>query len=256
MDPLHWLLLSIAVAALWAMAVSLNRRHVRALDGTGDAREGIVVFVEPVRWLSIVWGFVWFCRGLRRAECGHQVRLFRWCSVAGALLVIPDLVRHNRLRRKAKHLAERVDSLVAENPGCVVHLVGYSSGCFVTLEACRLVRSVEKLGQVVLLAGAVSPGYQWDGLDARLRRIHSFHSRLDWISGLGPLLFGSNDRRWGPGCGSVGFRNPPAVLQQRAWRPSDMLLGYFGDHFTIASPPFVIRHVAPIIKTGADEETS
>jgi hypothetical protein len=39
------------VLAAWAIALWLNRRGVRRYDGTGDPSLGIVVFVEPVRWL-------------------------------------------------------------------------------------------------------------------------------------------------------------------------------------------------------------
>ena len=126
-------------------------------------------------------------------------------------------------------------------------LVGYSSGCFVTLEACRRVRRPETLGKVLLLSGAVSPGYAWGELADRLDDVTSFHSWLDGISGLGPLLFGGNDRRWRPGCGTVGFADPPPMVRQRRWRPADVWLGYFGDHFTIAAPRFVAAQMAPIL---------
>jgi hypothetical protein len=64
------------------------------------------------------------------------------------------------------------------------------------------------------------------------------------------LLFGSNDRRWGPGCGTVGFREPPPFVTQRAWRPADVRLGYLGDHFTVTSPRFVAGHLAPILENA------
>lgn len=241
-------------AAIWALAVRLNRRRVRACDGHGDPRHGIVVFTEPIRWLFIIWGFSPACRGLRRAGFRGRIHLVRWGTVAGALLVIPDLVRRRRLLRHAQRLARLVDELAREHPGSPIHLIGYSTGCYVTLEACRRIRARESVGRVVLMAGAISPRYDWDGLEHRVRVVHSFFSPLDWISGLGPLLFGSNDRRWGRACGAVGFEEPPSFVVQRCWRPADLRVGYFGGHFTVASPLFVAEQIAPLLRRRPEDD--
>jgi len=100
---------------------------------------------------------------------------------------------------------------------------------------------------VVLLAGSVSPQYPLDTLAGKVPALYSFYSPVDLIVGIGTSLFGGNDRRWGPGCGAVGFRNPPQFLTQRAWRLADMRQGYLGDHFTIASPQFVAQQIAPLL---------
>lgn len=244
----NWLLASVLIAAgLLVTTVVINRRRVRAWDRQGDPAHGIVVFVEPVRWLFVIWGFVPFCRGLRRAGGGHQVKLFRWCTTAGALLVVPDLVRKARLQRKAVRLARVIDNLAMMNPEQRIHLVGYSSGCYLALEACKHLLNSESLGAVVLMAGSISPRYRWEDLRGRLRHVHSFHSAADLITAIGPTLFGSNDHHWGPACGTVGFAGAPPFVEQRSWRLTDVLLGYFGDHFTIVSPAFVARNIAPIL---------
>ena len=237
-----------AAVALWMLALRVNRRRIDACDGSGDAGRGIVVFVEPVRWLFIVWGFGAFCRGLRRGGCDHYVRLFRWSGRAGALLVLPDFLRRNRLSRKADRLARFIDDLAAEHPGRTVHLAGYSTGCYLLLEALKRVRDPVRGGEVILLAGAVSPHYCMDGLSDRVRRMHNFHSYLDFvIGGLAPAVFGCNDGRWGPGCGMVGFRRPPPFVRQHRWSASAIPLGYFGDHFSITSSTFVAERIAPIV---------
>lgn len=243
-----WLLIGCAAGSIWIAAVAINRWRLRVHDFSGDPDQGIVIFVEPVRWLFIIWGFAGFCRGLRRSGCRSRLYLFRWCSPAGALLVIPDLVRCERLQRKAKRLARYIDELARQYPGQAIHLVGYSSGCYVTLEACRQATSPGAIAKVILLAGAISPRYRWDGLRDRLSAVYNFHSPLDLISALGPALFGSNDRRWCLGCGVTGFKFPPPIVTQRSWQPSDTKLGYYGDHFTITSPRFINKHVARILK--------
>lgn len=239
-----WPIIVCGAALLWLSAVLVNRRNVRACERGGSTGADLIVFVEPVRWLFIIWGFAPFCRGLRLAGCTAEVRLFRWCRVAGSLLVIPDLVQRRRLLRKAERLARLLDAYAAQYPGRRIHVVGYSSGSYVALEGCKQMACQEAVGTLVLLAGSVSSDYPLDDLTGRVRQIRSFHSPLDLIVMVGPALFGSNDRRWGPASGAIGFRRAPAFAEQRAWQVRDIATGYLGDHFTIAAPKFVARHVA------------
>jgi hypothetical protein len=240
-------LIGLAVALAWAISVRVNRRRVRAFESRDDCSGDTIIFVEPVRWLFIIWGFASFCSGLRRAGWKGQLRLFRWSGTAGALLVIPDLIRRGRLLQKSERLAMAVSKCMRENPARRLHLVGYSTGCYISLEACRRLMHQKNLGQVVLLAPTVSPEYDLISLSGGPRSIHVYHSKADLINGIGPLLFGSNDRRWGPASGTAGFRNPPTFVRQRAWRLRDVRLGYLGDHFTLLSQWFVAREVAPVL---------
>jgi predicted esterase len=234
--------------SLWCVALVRNRRAVARFSGSGDPSHGIVVFVEPVRWLFIVWGFVSVAKGLRRGHCKNHLRLFRWSGRAGALLVVPDMVRRKRLLRKARRLARFVEELAAQHPGCKIHLVGYSSGCYLATEAVKRVNTPQTLGMLILLSSTVSPGYRLDKVANRVQRLDSFHSPADFIiSGLGPLLFGCNDSRRAPAAGMVGFRSAPHGATQHAWSPNDVRLGYFGDHFSITASRFISAQVAPIL---------
>ena len=243
----NWLLTLCGATILWLVAVLVNRRNVRAHDGSGSSDADLIVFVEPVRWLFVIWGFAPFCRGLRLAGCTAHVRLFRWSGIAGSLLVIPDLVGHRRLLRKAKRLARQLDASAAERPGRRIHLIGYSTGSYVALEACKGMTKPGDIRTVVLLASTVSPGYQLEDLAGHVQRLYSFHSPLDFINLIGPMLFGSDDRRWGPAGGAIGFRRLPPWAGQRSWRLQDTATGYLGDHFTVVAPRFVARHVTPLL---------
>lgn len=230
------------MAALW-----LNHRRLARFAGSGDPAQGIVVFVEPVRWLFVVWGFASFCRGFRAAGGRHAIHLFRWSSTAGSLLVIPDLVRRHRLDRKAKKLARFVATLASTHPGATINLVGYSTGAYVASEACKQLPANIPVRQLILLAPSASPDYRWDDLENRDLQVHNFFSPCDTINIIGPLLFGGNDRKWAPAAGAVGFRHAPGTLTQRRWRISDTRLGYFGGHFTVASSAFIAQRVASLI---------
>ncbi len=248
MGSLTWIIATIGLAGLWLLAVIRHCRQVRRLDGGGNPRDGIVIFVEPVRWLFIIWGFLPFVRGLRRGGYTGQIRLFRWSKRAGALLVIPDLMRHERLLAKAARLARLIDSTAKEHPSITIHLCGYSSGCYLVTEAVGLLGDTPPLGTVILLSATVSPSYPMHDAVYRARAVHSFHSWLDCvINGLGPWVFGCNDRRRGLAAGMVGFRDPPAGLTQHAWSPRELRLNYFGDHFTVTSARFVAQRIAPLL---------
>lgn len=236
---------SLALVCGYIAILLLNRRRAGQWDGNGDASRGIVLFVEPVRWLFVIWGFGWFCSGLRRAGGRQQVRLFRWSSAAGALLVVPDLVRQGRLDWQAQRLARLIARLEEEHAGVPIHVVGYSTGAYVAAEACKRAPRSDTPRRLILLAASASPDYDWSGL--RTLSVYSFYSPLDAINVVGPLLFGANDRRWGPAGGAVGFRQSPGFLRQRSWTWSDLRLGYLGDHFTVTIPSFVARHVAPLL---------
>lgn len=238
---------AIGLAALWTLILVRNRRQVLAADRTGDPAAGIVLFIEPVRWLFVVWGFPQFARGLRRGGCPHYLRLFRWSNRAGALFVLPDLMRRARLDRKARRLARLLNHLAAQHPDRPIHLCGYSTGSYVALEALRHADRAT-VTTVVLLGPTVSPRYDFAGLAGRARVIHCLHSWLDlWINGVGPLVFGCNDRRWALSVGMVGLLSHPEFVRPRGWQAADLRFGYFGGHFTIASPSFVAHVVAPML---------
>lgn len=243
-----WFLLAVGFAGCWALALAYNRRQVARIEHTGDPREGIVIFVEPVRWLFVIWGFPHLCRGLRRAGSNVQVRLFRWSNRAGALLVLPDLMRQGRLLCKSRRLARLIDDLVQRYPDSPIYVCGYSSGCFVALEALRYCRAPRPVERLVLLAATISPRYDLHHLAGRVGSVHLVYSPLDGvINGLGPLLFGCNDRRWSVSAGMAGLRHPPPFVSQRRWTPRDILDGYLGGHFTVMSPAFIGRELTPML---------
>ncbi len=242
----HILLVGIAAAAAWAAAIWINRRGVRRCDNTGDPQRGIVLFVEPVRWLFIIWGFRAVCRALREGGFEGNLRLFRWSRAGGSLFVLPDLMRRRRLDAKAARLARLLDRLAHTHPDSTIHLVGYSTGVYVAFEAVKKASPATRIGQVVALHGTVSPAYDLAGVAKRAAGVLNVYGRTDWlINGLGPLLFGTNDRVHSAACGMIGLRHPAAGVEQRAWRRRDARLGYFGGHFTVMSIAWLRAHITP-----------
>lgn len=239
----------------WISGLWLNRRGVTRYDGSGDPKRAVVIYVEPVRWLFIVWGFNGLCRAIRKAGVSHAVHLFRWSRTAGSLLVLPDLMRRERLDAKAKRLARLIDRLASEHPHSTIHLVAYSTGVYLAFEAVQQVEP-NRIGRIIALHGTVSPTYDVSRAASRTKGILSVHGRPDClINGLGPLLFGTNDRQHALACGMVGLRDSPPGLEQHAWRPADARLGYLGDHFTVMSSAWLRRHVVPKLAEIAEHAT-
>lgn len=238
----------------WAVVFAINRLAVARHEGFGDPGRGMVIFVEPVRWLFWIWGFAQFCTGLRRGGFQGQTLLFRWSTIAGALLAAPDVMTQRRHLRKAAELAAWIERLHREHPGVPIHLASYSSGCYIALESLRG-RTVSPIRSVTLLAGTISPQYDFHALGERLPRILNVHSPLDLINLLAPLVIGTNDRRWTPGSGAVGFASSHPDLVQHRWKPGDMGRLYMGDHFSVVSPMFVARRVAPLLWGELSEDS-
>ena len=243
-----WMWAVIAVAAIWAAVIWHNRRGVARHDGTGDPEAGIIVFVEPVRWLFIDWGFAGTCGGLRRAGLKHAIHLFHWSRWAGSLLVLPDLMRRGRLDAKAARLGRFLQDLAVNHPRSMIHLIGYSSGAYVAFEAIKTLPADVRLGRVIILHGTVSPGYDLGPVAARAEILNVFGWNDFVINGVGPLLFGTNDRVHAFACGMVGFRSDVGGLSQRRWCRADIRDGYWGDHFTVVSGAWICRNIGPLLK--------
>lgn len=54
MSAFAWTIAAAGPALLWVAAVPVNKRRARRYDGSGEASDGVVVFVEPLWWLIIV----------------------------------------------------------------------------------------------------------------------------------------------------------------------------------------------------------
>lgn len=245
-----WVIAVGAVAAAWMAAVWWNRRVVRRYDGSGDPGEGIIVFVEPVRWLFIIWGFVSACRGLRRAGLNHAIYLFQWSRAAGSLFVFPDLMRRGRLDAKAGRLVRLLADLAGRHPNTAIHVIGYSSGAYVAFEAVKALPQCVRLGRVIAMHGTVSPEYDLAPVAARAVVVNVYSAIDCLINGLGPLVFGTNDRIHAPACGMIGFRSRVDGVEQRRWSWADVRDGYWGDHFTVMSSAWICRNIGPLLADG------
>jgi len=216
-------------------------------DPGGDPEAGTVLFIEPVRAFGVRWGARSVAAGLRRAGFAGEFRYWSWQQPWRAWLIVPVVRGRGVLRREAERLAAFIEAHRREHPGRAIHVVGYSAGGFVAAEALRRLGGGVTVDSAVLLAPAVSPGFDLAAPAGHVRRaLVVTASPLDWaIVGAGTLVLGTCDGRHTPSAGMVGLRGRQAgrVVQVR-WRPSMLKLGHWGGHFGVSAPAFVAERLA------------
>ena len=244
---------ALGAAIVWWL-IWLARERVQARQwASAERRErGIVFFAEAARWLCIRWSFARVARGLDAGRIDGSIELFRWSAGWRGFLAVPALMSQRLMQRRGRRLAEKIVRYQQHYPGRPVDLIGYSSGAYVVLVALESLPAGASVRTAVLLGPTVNPDYD---LTAALRhvadRLIYVHSRGDWlINGVGPLLFGTADRRHVLAAGTVGFRRSPAdnvadrlIGVPHRWRFAAS--GYLGDHFTVAGSGFARDYVAP-----------
>ncbi len=188
----------------------------------------------------------------------------------GALLVRPvswghgfgrwhaDLTDVANHRAQAVAIAAQVVAWRDRYPGTPVTLVGKSGGCGIVVKALEELPD-DSVGGAVLLAPAVSPGYD---LSRALRAVRGemvvFWSPLDAVVlGAGTCLFKTTDRVRSVSAGMVGFRPPASPdgpgrspynrLRQVRWGPGTAASGHLGGHVGPDNPAFLRKYVVPLL---------
>lgn len=230
------------LVGIWA--VQFARDRMAADRGpVGNPSDALTLFVEPVAWLGIRWGYRRFLDAADAVAVPGSAELFSWSRSWRSFLVLPDLMARRRNLRHAERLAERLSAHAAAHPGSPVHIVAYSSGGFIALEALRLLPENVCIERLTMLAPTVSPGYDLSSAGRRCREMVCVSSWGDFlINGLGAVVFGTNDRRHTWAAGMVGFAAVPEgrALRQIPWRPSWARRLWLGGHFTVSSTPMLM----------------
>ncbi|MFB3893873.1 MAG: hypothetical protein ACE15C_17820 [Phycisphaerae bacterium] len=222
----------------------------------GDARAGLVVFVEGIRWLSVEWDSRPVLAGLRRAGFRGELVYRRWHSTWRAWLVLPAIMDRRLIEREAAKLADFIAAERRSNPARPLYAVACSAGSAVMLRALEMLPAGVAVTAGAILAGAFDPRRDLAPAMAHVAGNLVVTSSLgDWLLlGLGTLLSGTADGRHTPSAGMIGLRgrfagrsddarSAEARIVEIKWRPTMVALGHLGGHFT--SPTVIARYVAP-----------
>jgi hypothetical protein len=169
---------------------------------------------------------------------------------------LPALNGYDENRRQAARLAKRLIELHAQDPRRRITVTAHSGGTAVAVWALEQLPAGVEIDRLVLLASALSPGYDLSPALSRVSgKAFSFHSSFDReVLGLGTRMFGTMDRQHTDAAGYVGFTPPPAAdprqyakLEQIAYDADWQRYGHWGDHIGMMTSAFAASHIAPMI---------
>jgi len=195
------------------------------------------------------------CRGLDEGGVAWAIEIHDWTiPMAGAM----NLWDEGRNRDSAARIAQRIVNYQKAFPGRPVVMVGQSGGAGMAVWTLEAMPKDHPVDGAVLLAAALSAGYDLRPALSRSRRgIVNFYSPYDWMMlGLGSTMYGNLDGGHGSAAGRVGFDSPvgPSAYSQLFQVCWDSHLGrhtgYLGGHFDSGNRQFIARVVAPLVLDG------
>jgi len=193
----------------------------------------------------------------------YAVEVINWTR--GPILFPMNLRSIESNRKRAQAIARRILEYQDRHPGRPVFLIGHSGGAGIVLLLLEALPEDRKVTSAILLAAAVSPGYN---LTAALRHtergIWNFFSTKDRFQlETGTTLLGTFDGRHVRSAGLVGFRHPDDLgpedqdlyvrhLHQVRHDEEMEAAEIGGGHFDWLEPEFARKYVLPLLTGQAD----
>lgn len=225
-------------------------RFIRRLEPE-RLKQGLVLILPGIEGRSFL--NLAILQGLLDAEIPYALEIVDW-TTGNKLLALYHLRSRRRNQQRARELAERIAAYRREFPDRPVWIVGHSGGGAMALFTAAALPDEVRVTGLILLAAAVSPGFDLTTAQAKVERgIWSYWSYLDCLFvGLGTTLFGTVDGRHGPSAGMIGFRlnaraESPRV-EQIPYRPGFIRQFNLGGHFGCVHRVFIAEAVAPIVR--------
>ena len=191
--------------------------------------------------------------GLQEGGFDGQVHVRDWPGDAPGLAA---LFARKRNDQQAQAVADAIEARARENPDGRIILTAHSGGSGILVWALEKLPDDVQVDTVLLLAPALSPGYD---LSAALRHVrgkmYAFTSTLDAIVlGAGTKTFGTIDGVKGDASGRCGFVVPEGAdeeayskLVQMPYDAKWMREGNLGDHIGCMGWRFAKNVLAPLV---------
>lgn len=192
-------------------------------------------------------------QGLLDADVPYALDIVDW-TTGNKLLALYHLRSWQRNLRVAGELAARIAEYRQLYPGRPVWIIGHSGGGAMALLTAQSLPDDVRLTGLILLAAAISPGFDLSIARAKVERgLWNFYSWLDCLfTGLGTTVFGTIDGRHGPAAGMIGLRTPSddnglTVVTQtcHGWAMTRQF--NLGGHFGCVHRVFIEEAIASIL---------
>jgi hypothetical protein len=157
---------------------------------------------------------------------------------------------------EAKIVADQLLDEMRQNPGVEITLTSHSGGTGIAIWALEKLPPGKQIQTLVLLASALSPGYDLSLALSHVRgHAYVFYSEHDQVVlGVGTTMFGTIDGVKTQAAGLIGFKQPGdadpkayAKLVQVGYEKKWIALANIGSHIGCMSRPFSEKVIAPIV---------
>ena len=190
-------------------------------------------------------------------ELNAHVEQYKWIADDRRFIVALQAVDQNRVA--AQKLADHLTQLRRFDSERRIILTTHSGGSGFAIFALELLPADVKIDTLVMLAPAVSPGYDLSPALAHVKNsAYVFYSQFDMvILGAGTQAFGTMDGRRESAAGYLGFAAPKSADPQQyaklvsiPYQTSWARYANFGDHTGALMPGFGEHVVRPLLDTG------
>jgi hypothetical protein len=170
-----------------------------------------------------------------------------------------SLLAEKRNHQEAAKVARLLLKHYRAHPAARITVSAHSGGCAIIAWALEKLPPDVQIDSVVMLAPALSPGYDLSAMLRHIRgHVYVFYSQYDGIVlGVGTSLFGTMDGVKTDAAGKVGFKAPADAdqaqykkLVQFPYERDWLKLGDLGDHVGPMTEAFGDQIIAPLLLTG------
>jgi pimeloyl-ACP methyl ester carboxylesterase len=195
-------------------------------------------------------------KGFRQGGFTGDVDIHDWTGTDAGLTA---LIAHDRHRREAKLIAQKITERFDKEPSAPIYLTCHSGGGGLAVWALEDLPDRVKISTLVMMSPALSPQYD---LTAALRHVsgkaYVFSSMQDvLVLGIGCKTFGTIDGIKTDAAGRVGFVPPAnadpvqyAKLVPMPYQKDWVYYGDYGDHVGAMNRRFARQVLAPLVLSG------
>ena len=191
--------------------------------------------------------------GLRDGGWEGPITIYDWTDHDPGL---DALLARQRNMDEAKKVAQKIEDRLRRDPKLEITLTSHSGGAGIAVWALEKLSKDMQIQTLVLLAPALSPGYD---LSAALKHVRGkayvFYSEHDQVVlGAGTKLFGTIDGVRTEAAGLIGFKRPENAdpvqyekLIQKSYEQGWIAFENIGNHVGCMSQPFAENVLAPML---------